>query len=215
MIISHTHKFIFFAVPKTGTHAVRRALRPYLSDADQEQVGLFEKKSLPHPELAALKHGHISYLQLQSLLAEGNNADYFRFAFVRNPYDRFVSYCAFVSRKTGEFEADPRGFMRHVLFRGRPLGHLLFRPQHEFLVDADGRIAMTRVGKVENMQADYDAIAAQLGLPTQPLERVNSSSRKDFRGYYDEEMRAGVYDLYRRDFELFGYAENADFSQSR
>ena len=27
MIISHRHKFIFFAVPKTATHTIREALR--------------------------------------------------------------------------------------------------------------------------------------------------------------------------------------------
>ena len=30
MIISHKHRFIFVAVPKTATHAVRKALRPHL-----------------------------------------------------------------------------------------------------------------------------------------------------------------------------------------
>ncbi len=44
MIISHRHRYIFFAVPKTGTHSVRTALRPYMDEADQEQVGLFVQK---------------------------------------------------------------------------------------------------------------------------------------------------------------------------
>ena len=39
MIISNRHRFIFFAVPKTGTHSVRQALRPFLADDDMEQVG--------------------------------------------------------------------------------------------------------------------------------------------------------------------------------
>ena len=31
MIISHAHRFIFFAVPRTGTHALRAALQPHLA----------------------------------------------------------------------------------------------------------------------------------------------------------------------------------------
>ena len=31
MIISHLHRFIFVAIPKTGTHSVRRALRAHLA----------------------------------------------------------------------------------------------------------------------------------------------------------------------------------------
>ena len=41
MIISRKHKFIFVAVPKTGTHSVRRALREQMGPDDLEQVRLF------------------------------------------------------------------------------------------------------------------------------------------------------------------------------
>jgi len=51
LIISHRRRFIFFAVPKTGTHSVRRALRALLGPEDLEQVGLFERKRFPFPEL--------------------------------------------------------------------------------------------------------------------------------------------------------------------
>lgn len=47
MIISHLHRFIFVAVPKTGTHSVRQALREQMGDDDLEQVGLFVNKRFP------------------------------------------------------------------------------------------------------------------------------------------------------------------------
>ena len=47
MIISHQHRFIFVAVPKTGTHSVRQALREHLDHEDIEQVGLFVNKAVP------------------------------------------------------------------------------------------------------------------------------------------------------------------------
>ena len=52
MIISGLHKFIFVAIPKTGTHAVRRALRAHMGPEDSEQVGLFVLK-LPERDIAA------------------------------------------------------------------------------------------------------------------------------------------------------------------
>ena len=29
MIVSHRHRFVFFAAPRTGAHAVRAALQPF------------------------------------------------------------------------------------------------------------------------------------------------------------------------------------------
>ena len=97
MIISHRHRFVFTAIPKTGTHSVRQALREQLGPDDLEQVRLFVEKRLPWPELARLGHGHISLAELRPVLGEEMFGDYFKFAFVRNPFERFVSYCAFAT----------------------------------------------------------------------------------------------------------------------
>ena len=66
MIISLKHRFIFVAIPKTGTHSIRQALRVHLGDEDMEQVGLFVQKKLPIPELAQFKHGHLTLQQLRA-----------------------------------------------------------------------------------------------------------------------------------------------------
>ena len=65
MIISHQHRFVFAAIPKTGTHSVRQALREHLSADDLEQVGLFVNKRFPFEELAAIKHGLRRLLQVR------------------------------------------------------------------------------------------------------------------------------------------------------
>ena len=170
-----------------------------------EQVGLFVDKRFPWPELARLQHGHLSLAQVRPFLGEEAFGAYFKFAFVRNPFDRFVSYCAFATRDSGDFGRDPRAVMHHVLFRLRPMQHLLFQPQHRLLVDADGRLLADEVGRVETMQASYDALCARIGIPSAVLDKVNSSRRGDYRDYYDQALVDGVADLYRRDLELFGY----------
>lgn len=205
MIISNLHRFVFVAIPKTGTHSVRQALRRHLASDDLEQVALFVGKKFPFSQLADIKHGHITLQQVRPFMHGDQFASYFKFAFVRNPFDRFVSYCAFMSRNSGEFAANPRGFMKHILFNIRPSEHVLFLPQHHFLTDTDGSLMSDYVGRVEDMQASYDSICERLGLPGSVLDRVNSSSRGDYREYYDQELVEGVGDLYRKDLELFGY----------
>jgi hypothetical protein len=205
MIISHRHRFVFVAVPKTGTHSVRQALREQLGPDDQEQVGLFVNKRLPDAQLAAVGHGHLGLAQVRPFLGEEAFAGYFKFAFVRNPFDRFVSYCAFMTRESGAFERSPRQVMYEILFRQRPVGHILFQPQHCLLVDADGKLLADEVGRVEQMQASYDRMCERIGIPSTTLGKVNGSSRGDWRRYYDTPLADGVAALYRRDLELFGY----------
>lgn len=165
MIISHQHRFIFAAVPKTGTHSVRQALREHMSDEDIEQVGLFVNKRFPYEPLAAIRHGHLSLAQIRPFLGEESFQEYFKFAFIRNPYDRFVSYCAFMSRDTDAFQHSPQAVMRHFLFLQPPEQHILFQPQSTLLVDADGVLLADMVGRVEDMQASYDRAVNGSGFP--------------------------------------------------
>ncbi len=206
MIISHRHRFIFVAVPKTGTHAVRQALREEMDEGDLEQVGLFVDRRFPWAELAAIRHGHLSLRQVRPHLGEAAFGDYVKFAFVRNPFDRFVSYCAFMLRGGDLFQRRPQDMMRHFLFGAPPEDHILFQPQAALLVDEDGRTVLTdRIGRVEDMQGSYDAICAHIGIPSRPLDRVNGSRRADYRQYYDPSLADAVAARYAQDLDLFGY----------
>ncbi|GAA0534873.1 hypothetical protein FHS83_003116 [Rhizomicrobium palustre] len=207
MIISHRHHFIFAAVPKTGTHSVRRALREQMSGDDLEQVGLFVDRRFPWADLAALQHGHLALRQVRPHLGQDAFGRYFKFAFVRNPFDRFVSYCAFMLRGGDLFRQQPREVMRHFLFRDPPEQHILFQAQASLLLDDDGKTLLTdMVGRVEDMQDSYEGICARIGISSRPLERVNSTTRGDYRQYYDRDLIDGVAARYAQDLELFGYS---------
>ncbi|GAA0298736.1 sulfotransferase family 2 domain-containing protein [Sphingomonas oligophenolica] len=206
MIVSHRHRFIFTAVPKTGTHSVRHALREQLGDEDVEQVGLFVDKRFPWQDLAAIQHGHLSLQQVRPYLGEDAFSGYFKFAFVRNPFDRFVSYCAFLLRGNDVFQQQPREVMRHFLFREPPGHHILFQPQASLLVGEDGKTLLTdTIGHAEDLQGSYDAISARIGIPSRRLVRLNGSRHGDYRRYYDQALIDGVAERYAQDLDLFGY----------
>ncbi len=205
MIVSHSLRCVFIAIPKTGTHSIRQALRPHLGAGDAEQVSLFEQGKLPYPELARINHGHISAAQLRPHLGDVEFDAYFKFSFVRNPFARFVSYAAFMGRKQGEFERAPQQFMKHLLDTVQPYDHILFRPQYEFVTDADGRLLVDAVGRVETMQESWDAICVRIGITPAQLAITNQSRHSDYVEYYDAELIERIAGLYHRDFELFGY----------
>ena len=207
MIVSHRHAFIFAAVPKTGTHSVRQALREQMGDEDLEQVGLFVNKRLPWDDLAVQRHGHLALRQVRPHLGDDAFDRYVKFAFVRNPFDRFVSYCAFMLRGSDDFQRRPREVMHHFLFTAPPEQHILFQPQASLLVAEDGKTLLTDlVGRVEDMQGSYDAICARIGIPSRLLDRVNGTTRGDYRTYYDQALADGVAARYAQDLDLFGYS---------
>lgn len=205
MIISHKHKFIFFAMPKTGTHAIREALREHLDPDDWEQQSLFGKTALPIPQLAALGHGHISVRQVKRHLPEDVWNTYFKFAFVRDPYDRFISTYFFLNR--GQLvagEDETRNMKEAIQFK--PYNSmLLVAPQHHLITERDGTIGIDYVARYEDIQAAYEHICGQIGIPTKILTKKNTSDHKPSNSYYDSELRTLVSNFYRTDFELLGY----------
>jgi hypothetical protein len=204
VIISPNHKYVFVAVPKTGTHAVRQALRPHMGAGDMEQVGLFVKRQFPIADLAKVGHGHISLEQLRKFMDPAKFAEYFKFAYVRNPFDRFISYCSFITREGGAFKTDPQKVMRRVL-ANPPSEHVLFWPQNTFLVDGEGKLLTDYVGRVETMQQSFEFIASKIGVPAVQLDKVNATERSAYRDYYDQELIDGVAKLYADDLRLFEY----------
>lgn len=205
MIISHKHRYIFFAIPKTATHAVREALHHYSADDDWEQQALFGEQSIPIPEIAEIKHGHVSVQQLRPALDQELWRGYFRFAFVRNPFDRFISICAFLNRQNPNFQANSLQWMKMALERPAFRARILVTPQSDLLSDARGKLGVKFVGRYETLQTSLDSIFAQLGLPSVQLKVRNSSEHTHYQEYYDDQLRSLVEQLYYADLQNFNY----------
>ena len=205
MIISHKHRFIFFAVPKTATHAIRQALSTQLGEGDWQQQALFGKNQLPIPALAAKEHGHLSVQEVLPYLSADVWRSYFKFAFVRNPFDRFVSTCFFLFRKEPEFAKAATTFMKRALDKRQFRERVLVRPQSSLLNRSDGELAVDFVGRFEDLQASYDEVCRRIGITTTNLEKRNVSEHDQYAGYYDEQLKQMVTDFYRDDLVNFSY----------
>ncbi len=209
MIISHAHKFIFFAVPRTGTHALRSALNSYLTEDDWQQQFLFGAQKIPIPALAQIPHGHISLQQAQAHLPEDIWRSYFKFAFVRNPFDRYVSVCSFLNRGQPDFDERASQFMERALQVDKFRQRILVRPQSDMLVNSEGYLQLDFIGHYETLQQDFDRVCEQLNLQKQQLLQKNASVHRNFRQYYQTPTLTQIVGLfYQRDFQLFNYSLN-------
>ena len=205
MIFSSSRKFVFFAVPKTGTHSVREQLRPLLVESDWEQQLLTGRMLSPIKPLAEIGHGHISYVQLTSILGEDTIRDMHCFAFVRHPIDRFMSACAFLARTDATYNHDPIGWSQRAFSRPQFRNRVLIRPQTEMLTDTHGELAMSYIGRYESLQADLNAVLGHLGAPNAELAQRNVTQNQKPRLTGSSAFIEELKDFYDADFRLLGY----------
>lgn len=129
--------------------------------------------------------------------------DVFRFAFVRNPYSRLVSYWAMRTPNKrnlvwgGEsFEefldfhlAKARGTDFHTVSQLRTL-----HPKPDF------------IGKIENFDEDWSVVRKETGMPHMN-GKMNSVEHLygDWRQHYNNGTKKLVYKAYQEEFETLGY----------
>ena len=141
--------------------------------------------------------------------------EYYKFAFVRNPYDRCVSQYVYMKgrRDLREFIGlDANDSFNRYLSLIQKKEHVQWIPQYKFIYDDNGRLLVDFVGKLENFREDVykvlDAINYRrkvLGVNTAMIPHLNKGKRRQYWRYYDDEDREMVEALYGKDLEIFGY----------
>jgi hypothetical protein len=171
---------------------------------------MFEQRTLPIPELAALKHGHIACRELRPFLLPEMWNRYRRFAFVRDPFERFESLCRFWQVGTA---AERRRLLAEPSIRDHPL----VRPQSYFLCGDSGDLMVDEVGRYEDLPGEFRRICSKFDIPAGELPWLNASAdapRPETRdpAMRDPELRELVREFYRDDFRL---AAPCDAARSR
>ena len=193
-MISHSHRFIFFHIPKTGGTSVSANLMP-MCDEKTYRVG--------HPEFFKYEKMHLT--------------NYIKFTFVRNPYDRLVGAFNYIKSGQSKFKTDIElkdklkidnfcfsEFIKNKLFKWEYHLHH-FRPVIGFYINKTDLNKFDFIGKFENLQEDFDIVCDKIGIPQQKLPHKNKTKHKHYTEYYDDETRSIVAEKYAKDIEYFGY----------
>lgn len=184
---------IFIHIPKTGGVSVKKSL--------------FGTRGGGHRRLRSYK----------IIFREKEFSEYFKFAFVRNPWDRVVSAYEFL-RDGGITESDKKWskkvipqyskfneFITGWLDRKNVYDQIHFMPQYEFLRLGKVKPMVDYVGKFECLQEDFEKICDKIGKKSN-LEHKNKSERKkNYRKYYNSKTKEIVKEVYREDVNLFEY----------
>ena len=206
MILSDSHRFIFIHVPKTAGRSIEHVLEPYhylpsLKNRLKRRFGLFFPIAPAGPF-----YYHIKARQLRLEIGADKFDSYFKFAFVRNPFDWLVSLYFYTIqtpqhvshrqfKKMKDFEECIEWMTTHGTFL-----------QKDYICDENNQPLVDFIGRYENLQADLQIIEKKLNIPILVKHHFNPTQRqKDYKSYYTTAMKDKVYRAYKADIELFGY----------
>lgn len=210
-MISHKYKCIFVEVPKTGSTSVRCVIgMPPKAHLNIWQLRYELETHWTH--YGGVKNRILAggYLLLPSgwraRIGRERFKSYFKFGFVRNPWDRAVSLYERVNRVCQTI-ASFEEFIDSMTFSSftciHPVPH---RNQLDWFVDPDGNVIVDFIGRFETLDSDWALISAKLGI-SQPLPHANKkpSRSKHYTEYYTQRTRQIIAERFRVDIGFFGY----------
>lgn len=201
MIVNHDLRMIFISNPKVASTSIEAAL----ADLDDEPA-------LNETYKDGFYTGrHMPAVDLREILGPRIWNNYLKFAFVRNPWDWFVSQHFYNSVKLGRPANSNELLSRDeimetyaFLSRYRGVEWAASASQHAFICDKSGSLAVDVIGRFEALSLDFDAILDTFGLKIE-LPHVNASQHRYYREYFNSETRQLVGDLYGEDVRIFDY----------
>ena len=188
LTVSHERRFLWFRVLKNGSRTVLSHFR-----ASGVRLDVAER---PY----SLRY------------APGLYRGYFKFAFVRNPWDRLVSCWADkVVKQRGvlfdfsdaqvEHLSQFANFVEYVATLDVSACNYHLRAQCA-MIDVND---LDYLGRMETFADDFRRVCDAVGVSCEHVGHPNRSPRTTYREYYDQALRDRVFDLYRKDVQVFGY----------
>ena len=180
-IISHKYKFVYIHIPKTGGTSLYRL----------KEGGGYLNDVLPDTDVIK-SHKNILY-------AKEYLDDYFVWATLRNPFDRFISIYLRGCEVYGNRPFSQ--FVDEIVFNSL-LIQTSFVTQH-YWVSIDGGIPVDKFVDFDDLVPQTLSILDNLGVPTdKEFPWLKKSDRKPWQEYYNEEDKYEIEQVYKEDFKL-------------
>lgn len=212
-MISHEYKFIFIHIPKCAGSSIKDHLFPNMNlhwrEPNYEVLFGWCPKRKIH-----LQHATSKQLLEEGLISEEDWRNYFKFTFVRNPWDRAYSDYLWIindSKVKGSFGQYMKatGPFKEIFtnrdnesYRG---DHKI--PQTDFF-DFEGDYALDFVGRFETLEQDMELINNQLNISSEFAEhkKKNTFRKPHYSHFYGKTERKLVESFYKQDIARLEYS---------
>jgi hypothetical protein len=208
-MICRKRKILYIHIPRTGGQSIEHILFPSYSFNDEENRDILYGWN---DKIGWLNHLTCQEIKGDNYIPDDEFKNYFKFAFVRNPWERLVSeyawkfpgnfslfrqYCSDILEERYDRWAtgyrDPLAFRQHL------------REQYKYIYDNQGRLLIDFLGRYENLAVDFFEICKLRSLRCSKLPLYNRSKHKYYTFYYDKVTREIAGRIYREDIKIFNY----------
>lgn len=207
MLISDQKKFIFVHISKTAGTSIRAALEPYSIETPTGKWHSFLRRfDLPKSYHRYKFSRHAFLSEADQKMPNELYQSYFKFAVVRNPWDRLVSsYHSHHGLKV-ELNAkrkyqEPVSFFEHIEKQHKRNNFQLAR-----ITNLTGDLDLDFTLRFENLETDVEQLADKLGVDIQLPHRNHSLREKgSYQDYYDQQSKDYVAKYWAKEIELLNY----------
>ena len=126
--------------------------------------------------------------------------EYFKFGFVRNPWDRELSnYFYNMGARKPPKDISFKEWLNNCLIKDGQID-ASNSPQSEYLTDVD------YIARFENYNEEVEYIFDKIDIPIlKSLMHINKTDHKPYWKYYDYSDAMKVYGWYKKDIEMYNY----------
>lgn len=224
MLISFEKKFIFIHNYKVAGTSIKKALSDYglvnpvfnssnvnkrieksilrtLFNNSRIRKGIWK---LNLPGTGNFK-SHLTALEIEKKIPSEIFNSFFKFGFVRNPWDWQVSLYFYMKQTEthhqNKLSENFSTFEEYLEWRVNYDKHL----QKDFYFNDQNESKVDYLGKIESLDEDFKTICEKIGLDNEIGHSNKSTRSSDYQKYYNSYTKNLVGDHFAEDIQLFNY----------